>query len=468
MTLGNAARADPADGKRSTIVTESLLRNTEGALKPESVSTKQERIAKLARENAAMAFTSLNHYLDVEWMEYAYECTRKDGAVGVDGQTAESYAVNLQQNLADLIDRLKSGRYRAPPTRRKYIDKPGGGQRGLSIPSFEDKVAQRAIVMLIEPIYEQDFLDCSFGYRPNRSAHQALQVLRSGIMEKRGYWVVEVDVRKYFDSIPRTQLREVLARRVNDGVVRKLIDKWLNAGVLEAGQVHYPNTGTPQGGVVSPITSNVFLHHVIDEWFSRQVQPRLRGPSTLVRFCDDFVMLFAHKDDAQRVLAVLGKRLGKFGLELHAEKTRLVDFRPNWGPHNDENTTLPTTFNFLGFCHVWGTSLKGNTVVRQFTAKDRLARSLKAFKEQCRQMRHWPIEVQHQRLCQMLTGHYGYFGISGNYRRLADLHYWVRRLWRKWLSRRSWRSNLTWRWYEQLLERFALPSPRIMHRYTVT
>jgi RNA-directed DNA polymerase len=262
MTLGNAAQADPADGKRSTIVTESLLRNTEGALKPESVSTKQERIAKLARENAAMAFTSLNHYLDVEWMEYAYGCTRKDGAVGVDWQTAESYAVNLQQNLADLIDRLKSGRYRAPPTRRKYIDKPGGGQRGLNIPSFEDKVAQRAVVMLIEPIYEQDFLDCSFGYRPNRNAHQALQVLRSRIMEKRGYWVVEVDVRKYFDSIPRTQLREMLARRVNDGVVRKLIDKWLNAGVLEAGQIHYPDAGTPQGGVVTPLTQKIIRSFV--------------------------------------------------------------------------------------------------------------------------------------------------------------------------------------------------------------
>lgn len=437
-------------------------------MKPESVSTKQERIAKLARENAAMAFTSLNHYLDVEWMEYAYECTRKDGAVGVDGQTAESYAVNLRQNLVDLLDRLKSGSYRALPARRKYIDKAGGGQRGLSIPSFEDKVAQRAIVMLIEPIYEQDFLDCSFGYRPNRSAHQGLQVLRSGIMAKRGYWVVEVDVRKYFDSIPRPQLREVLARRVNDGVVRKLIDKWLKAGVLEAGQIHYPDAGTPQGGVVSPILSNVYLHHVIDEWFFRVVQPRLRGPSTLVRFCDDFVMLFAHRDDAQRVLAVLGKRLGKFGLELHSEKTRMVDFRPKRVPNKGEEETLPTTFNFLGFCHVWGTSLKGNMVARQFTAKDRLSRSLKAFNEQCRQMRHWPIEVQHQRLCQMLIGHYGYFGISGNSRSLGALHYRVRRLWRKWLSRRSWRSNLTWDGYEQLLKRFALPPPRITHRYTAS
>jgi len=226
-------------------------------LKPESVSTKQERIARLTRENPAIAFTSLNQYVDVEWMEYAYECTRKDGAVGVDGQSAEEYAVNLRQNLFGLIDRLKSGRYRAPPVRRHYIAKSDGGQRALGIPSFEDKVAQRAIVMLLEPIYEQDFLDCSFGYRPGRNAHQALQVLRSGIMARRGYWVVEVDVRKYFDSIPRTQLRKILARRVTDGVVRKLIDKWFKAGVLEAGQVHYPDAGTPQGGVVTPRTQKV-------------------------------------------------------------------------------------------------------------------------------------------------------------------------------------------------------------------
>jgi group II intron reverse transcriptase/maturase len=414
-----------------------------------------------------MAFTSLNHYLDVEWMEYAYECTRKDGAVGVDGQTGEEYAVNLRQNLLGLIDRLKSGRYRAPPVRRHYIAKSGGGQRALGIPSFEDKVAQRAIVMLLEPIYEQDFLDCSFGYRPGRNAHQALQVLRSGIMARRGYWVVEVDVRKYFDSIPRTQLREILARRVTDGVVRKLIDKWLKAGVLEAGQVHYPDAGTPQGGVVSPILSNVFLHHVIDEWFTQQVQPRLRGPSTLARFCDDFVMLFAHKEDAERVLAVLGKRLGRFGLQLHPDKTRLVDFRPVGGSADGKDKTLPTTFAFLGFAHVWGTSRKGNMVVRQFTAKDRLARSLKTFNQQCRRMMHWPLKVQHDRLCRMLKGHYGYFGITGNFRRLVRLHHEVRRVWRSWLSRRSSKSYLKWERYERVLQRLALPLPRIVHRYAV-
>jgi len=413
-----------------------------------------------------MAFTSLNHYLDVEWLRYAYECTRKDGAVGVDGQTAEGYTLNLERNLTDLLDRLKSGRYRAPPVRRQYLEKPDGGERAIGIPAFEDKVAQRAIVMLLESIYEQDFMDCSFGYRPKRNAHQALQVLRKGVMVQRGYWVVEVDVRKYFDSIPRAELRTILARRVTDGVVRRLIDKWLNAGVLEDGQVHYPEAGSPQGGVVSPILSNVFLHHVMDEWFAREVQPRLCGASTLIRFCDDFVMLFAHKADAERVLAVLGKRLGRFGLQLHPDKTRLVDFRPERVPTEEAAGTLPTTFVFLGFLHTWSRSRKGNKVVRQFTAKERLARSLKRFNQQCRGMMHWPLNAQHDRLCQMLKGHYAYFGITGNFRRLGRLHHTVQRVWRKWLSRRSGQGHLSWQRFGRLLERFSLPVPRIVHRYT--
>jgi RNA-directed DNA polymerase len=414
-----------------------------------------------------MAFTSLNHYLDAEWLRYAYECTRKDGAVGVDGQTAEGYALNLERNLADLLDRLKSGRYQAPPVRRHYIVKPGGGERALGIPAFEDKVAQRAIVALLEPLYEQDFLDCSFGYRAGRNAHQALWVLRRGIMAQRGYWVVEVDVRKFFDTIPRMQLRTILARRVTDGVVRRLIDKWLKAGVLESGQIHYPEAGTPQGGVVSPILSNIFLHHVVDEWFTREVQPRLHGPSTLVRFCDDFVMLFAHKEDAERVLAVLGKRLGRFGLQLHPDKTRLVDFRPVSKTSVGGKTALPTTYTFLGFVHVWGVSRKGNKVVRQFTAKERFARSLKAFNQQCRRMRHWPLRAQHARLSRMLTGHYGYFGITGNFRRLSRLVTAVRRIWHRWLSRRSSKSYLTWERFKRVLQRLALPLPRIIHRYMV-
>jgi RNA-directed DNA polymerase len=434
-------------------------------LKPESVSTKQERIAKLAAENPAMAFTSLNHYLDPEWLRYAYECTRKDGAVGVDGQTAQEYAVNLEQNLQSLMDRLKSGRYRALPVRRHYIDKSDGSKRALGIPSFEEKVAQRAIAMLLEPIYEQDFRDCSFGFRSGRNAHQALQFIRRGIMEQRARWVLEVDVRKYFDSIDHAKLRELLARRVTDGVVRRLIDKWLKAGVLERGQLSFPGVGTPQGSVISPALSNVFLHYVLDEWFAEQVQPRLRGISTLVRYCDDFVMLFACKEDAERVHEVLGKRLAKFGLELHPGKTRLIDFRPP-AECVDVETTLPTTFVFLGFLHVWGKSRKGNATMWQRTAKDRLARTLKAINEQCRLMRPWPLAEQHRRLCQMLKGHFAYFGISGNYQRLTAVVYQTRRLWRKWLSRRSWKSQVTWEQFLRLVERYPLPAPRIVHRYT--
>jgi group II intron reverse transcriptase/maturase len=428
------------------------------------VSTKQERIAKLAAANPAMAFTSVNHYLDAEWLRYAYECTRKDGAVGVDGQTGQDYAANLEQNLQSLMDRLKSGRYRALPVRRHYIDKSDGGKRALGIPSFEEKVAQRAIAMLLEPIYEQDFRDCSFGFRPARNAHQALQVIRRGIMEQRGRWVVEVDVRKYFDSIDHAKLRELLSRRVTDGVVRRLIDKWLKAGVMERGQLSYPGTGTPQGGVISPLLSNVFLHYVLDEWFAEQVQPRLRGISALVRYCDDFVMLFACKEDAERVREVLGKRLAKFGLELHPEKTRLIDFRPP-AERAGAETTLPMTFVFLGFLHVWGKSRKGNAAMWQRTAKDRLARTLKAIHERCRYMRSWPLAEQHQRLCRMLKGHFAYFGISGNYRRLSSVVFGTRRFWRKWLSRRSRTSQVTWERFHRVLARYPLPAPRIVHRH---
>jgi len=436
-------------------------------LKPASVSTKQEHIATLARNNPEMAFFTLNQYIDYEWVRYAYDRTRKDGAVGVDDQTAEEYAANLEQNLLELVDQLKSGRYRAPPARRHYIPKTDGSKRGIAIPCFADKVAQRAIVMLLEPIYEQVFLDCSFGFRPERSAHQALQTVRRAIMERGGRWILDVDLRKYFDSIDLAKLREFLDRRVMDGVVRRLIDKWLKAGVLEDGQLHYPDTGTPQGGVISPCLANVFLHYVLDEWFAQAVQPRLRGPSTLVRFADDFVGLFAYKDDAERVLQVLEKRMGKYGLQLHPDKTQLVDFRANRKPTPASGeTALATTFQFLGFLHVWGKSRKGNAVVRQQTAKDRFARALRVINEKCRRMQHEPLPEQHSQLSRTLKGHFAYFGISGNSKRLAALHYATRRIWRKWLSRRSTKSRVTWASLSRLEKRFPLPPPKIIHCYT--
>jgi group II intron reverse transcriptase/maturase len=294
-----------------------------------------------------VALFSLHHVIDLDWMKEAYRLTRKDGAVGIDGVTAADYEARLEANLVDLLERIKSGRYRAPPVRRVYIPKADGSQRPLGIPTFEDKVAQRAIVMVLEAVYEQDFLPCSYGFRPGRSAHQALRALRDAVMEQGLRWVLDVDIRKYFDSISHTHLRSFLDQRVTDGVIRRMIDKWLKAGVLEKGLLLHTTAGSPQGGVVSPMLANIFLHHVLDEWYEGEVRSRLAGRSTLARFADDFVMAFEDVDDAQRVLAVLGKRLARYGLTLHPDKTRFVDFRatrPEGGQHRTR-TAPPSTFS---------------------------------------------------------------------------------------------------------------------------
>lgn len=358
-------------------------------MKPANVSTKQGRIAELARTNRAMVLTSLNHHLDEEWLRYAYELTRKDGAAGIDGQTAADYEANLEANLRDLLGRIKSGRYKAPPVRRVSIPKADGSLRPLGIPTFEDKVAQRAIVLLLEPIYEQDFLDCSYGFRLGRSAHLALRELRAFAMENAGRWVIDADLRKFFDTIDHHHLRALLARRVADGVVRRMIDKWLKAGVLDEGQLRRSDETTPQGGVVSPLLANVFLHYVLDDWFEAVVRPRMKRRCRLVRYCDDFVMVFEDFLDCRRVLAVLGRRVERFGLTLHAEKTRMVDFRfkrPGGGRHP---ATQATTFDFLGFTHVWGKSRRDRNVIYQRTAKARYARALRSVSEWCRRHRHW-------------------------------------------------------------------------------
>ena len=242
-----------------------------------NLSTKRQRIAELARTNRGVALSSLHHVIDLEWMKEAYRLTRKDGAPGIDGVMADAYARNLEANLLDLLDRIKSGRYKAPPVRRTYIPKTDGSRRPLGIPTFEDKVAQRAIVMVLEAVYEQDFLPCSFGFRPGRSAHQALQYLRTAFMSQRLRWVLDIDIVKYFDSISHSHLRDFLDRRVTDGVIRRMIDKWLKAGVLEDGLLRHATEGSPQGGVISPCLSNIFLHHVLDEWFELEVRPRLKA-----------------------------------------------------------------------------------------------------------------------------------------------------------------------------------------------
>ena len=429
---------------------------------PQNVSTKLSRIARLAREAPDLAFTSLNHYIDLEWLREAYRRTRKDGAPGIDGKTAAEYEENLDENLLSLLELAKSGLYRAPPVRRVHIPKGRGSEtRPIGIPTFEDKVLQRAVAMLLEAIYEQDFLDCSFGFRPGRSAHQALDALKAAAMEVNGGWVVELDFRKYFDSIPHGELREILASRVRDGVVTRLIGKWLNAGVWERGEVTYPERGSPQGGVISPLLANIFLHEVLDRWFEQEVKPRLSGRAHLIRYADDAVLIFRTEEDARRVLAVLPKRCEKFGLTLHPEKTRLVRFRrPN---KRDPDDPGPGSFSFLGFTHHWARGRKGGEYIQRETAKDRFSRSVRAISDWCRGHRHWPIRQQHKTLVAKLRGHGAYYGISGNGRALRAIIRWAERAWQKWLNRRDETRSMPWKRFRRLLKRLPLPTLRI-HR----
>jgi len=436
------------------------------SLKSETVYTRRQRIAELAKQQSRdFAFLSLNHHLDGHWLETAFGLTRKDGAVGVDGQTAAEYEANLEKNLQSLLDRAKSGTYHAPPVRRAYIPKgPGSTEtRPLGIPTFEDKVLQRAVVMLLEPIYEQDFLDCSYGFRPGRSAHQALSALREGLMQFGGGCILDVDIRKFFDTLQHDALRQLLRRRVRDGVVLRLIGKWLNAGVWEEGHLTHPDMGTPQGGVISPLLANLYLHYVLDEWFEREVKPCLTGRAFLIRFADDFVMVFQHEADARRVLEVLPKRFAKFGLRLHPEKTRLVRFvRPARAPSEEGTGEATGTFDLLGFTHYWGRSRKGYWVVKRKTARSRLRRAILAVTQWCRRNLHQPIAEQHRMLCQKLRGHFAYYGITGNGGALHRFRDAVSCSWRKWLSRRT-RGGFSWEAFNRLLGRYPLPPALVVH-----
>ena len=460
---GEPSRAGPGGGK-GALVQGAVGGKHVGTPRPDDVSTRLQRVAGLAKEAPGMAFTTLSHHIDVALLKEAYRRTRKDGATGVDGQTAVEYAVNLEENLRGLVDRAKSGTYRAPPVRRVRIPKGDGTEtRPIGIPTFEDKVLQRAVAMVLEAVYEQDFLHFSYGFRPGRSAHQALEAIWQGVTGMRGGWVIEVDIRRFFDTLDHGHVREILSQRVRDGVVTRLIGKWLNAGIQEGAELTYPEAGTPQGGVISPLLANVYLHHVLDEWWARDVRPRMRGKAFLVRYADDFVMGFEHKQDAERVMDVLPKRFGRFGLELHPEKTRMLEFRPPERKGRERDVSQPRTFDSLGFTHYWGWSWKGHWVVKRKTAAKRFSRTMKRMNQWLRKVRHELVAWQHERLSKALVGHYSYFGITGNVDALKRLRAKAVRLWRKWLSRRSWRAPMPWERFERLLERYPLPPVRVVH-----
>ena len=426
---------------------------------PEDISTRLQRIGELAREDPQRAFLNLAHYIDVAFLREAFARTRKDGAPGVDDQTAAEYEHDLEANLRSLLDRFKSGRYHAPPVRRAHIPKGDGKEtRPIGIPTFEDKVLQRAVTMVLEAVYEQDFLDCSYGFRPGRSAHQALESLDRGLREMGGGWVLEVDVKGYFDTIDHARLRTILDRRVRDGVLRRAIGKWLNAGVMENGNLHHVDAGTPQGGVISPLLANIYLHEVLDKWYAAEVHPRLVGRGFMVRYADDFVLVFSVEADARRVMAGLPEQFRQYGLTLHPTKTRLLYFRPD-----REGKGGPRGFDFLGFTHHWERGRRGGWTVRRETAASRFRRVCKRLSAWLRANRHRPLLWQHQRLVKALRGHDAYYGIVGNYDALRRLRRQVARIWCKWLGRRSHKARYSWDRFNQLLRRLPLPEPTMYH-----
>jgi RNA-directed DNA polymerase len=437
-----------------------LLGNTEDALESGNVRTKQQRIAELAGRMPEAGFTSLAYHIDFAWLQEAYRRVRKTGASGVDEVTAQEYEKELEENLRSLLERFKSGRYYAPPVKRVYIPKGDGKMRPIGIPALEDKILQRAVVMVLEPLYEEDFLDVSYGFRPGRSVHDALGGLWKAAMNRGGCWVLEVDIKSYFDTVEHAFLREFVKRRVRDGVILRTIGKWLKAGVMEDGMIHYPKEGTPQGGVISPLLSNIYLHEVLDVWFEKEVRPRLWGEAALIRYADDYVILCTSKRDAQRIEAVLPKRFGKYGLKIHEEKTRLLDFRCPMGEGGKSET-----FVFLGFTHYWGKSRKGRWVIKRKTAKKKLKAAICRVYGWCKEHRHDPVKEQWKALSVKLRGHYQFYGITCNSRSLSSFYEAVKRSWRKWLERRSRGREMPWERFERLLQRYPLPRPRITHSY---
>jgi len=431
-------------------------------LGPSQVSPKQERIAKLAREMPDKALTALCRYLDEDWLLTACARTRKDGALGVDQETYAEFATNILERLTSLRDRAHSGCYRAPPVRRTYILKGTGPEtRPIGIPTFEDKVLQRAVVMLLEPIYEGMFHAGSYGFRPGRGAHQAIDALRDWLVHHGGGWVVEVDIRKFFDTLDHKHLREFVQRRVGDGVVLRLIGKWLNAGVMENGSVTYPEEGSPQGGVISPLLANIYLHYVLDEWFETVMKPLLHGKATLIRYADDFVIACTEECDAVALFKALPPRFAEYGLTVHETKSRLVRFtRPRPG------RAKPETFDLLGFTWYWGPTRYGKWIVKTKTASERLNRAIKKIADWCKRHRHDSIPEQCAKLGQKLRGHYAYYGRPGNYDCLSQFFQGVKRNWHHWLSRRSWTAYLNgYTFYWRLLPRHPLPAPRISSRF---
>lgn len=436
-------------------------RNRSGAQSPESLSTKLNRLSESARRESKRRFQNISHLITVEMLGWAFKQLQKNAAAGVDGLQAKDYEMNLQANLTVLHDKLVTGKYRALPLRRVYIEKEDGKKRPLSIPALDDKIVQRAATELLTRIYENDFLSCSYGYRPRRSAHDALDAINRDITFGKASFVLDADISDYFGSIVRSELMEILKRRVADKGLLRLIGKWLNVGVIEEGRLLVAEKGTYQGSIISPVLANIYLHEVLDLWFENEVKPRMKGEAKLYRYADDLIATFQFKNDADRFMQVLTMRFNKFGLKLHPQKTQLLEFGRTAWEKSKRSGHKPATFDFLGFTHFCGASRKGKFGVKVKTTAKRLSRGLKRAKQLCQTSRHYDLSAQYERLRSMLLGHYNYYGRRSNFRSIAQFYEGVRLLWKKWLGRRSRDGKVPWKKMEQILEKFPLPRPRI-------
>ena len=426
------------------------------------MSTKLDRISELARESRQVQFLSITHLLTPEALMEAFKSLRKDASAGVDGVVYGEYQMEAEKKIQDLYERVKAKRYRAQPLRRIYIPKEDGKQRPISIPSLDDKILQKATVTLLNAIYEQDFLPCSYGFRPGKSQQQALNEVGRVIRRRPMEWVLEADISGYFDAIVRKKLVEMIERRVKDGSILRLIGKWIKVGVIDEGRLLTSETGIGQGQVVSPLLANIYLHYVLDEWFEQEVKPRLRGEAHEVRFADDFILCFQYKEDAERVLEVLRKRFVKYGLTLHPEKTRLLEFgKTAVGKAERLGGKPPETFDFLGFTHIARRNRRGYFTIHVRTMRKRLKRSLKAVADWCKEHRHNTLDEQRKTLNKKLQGHYEYYGRPSNYRSLWKFYRAVRRIWKESLNRRTRGKTVTWEKFERIEARYPLALPRI-------
>ena len=420
------------------------------------------RVNEAAKRSRQTRFTALLHHIDVEALERAFRRLRRKAASGVDGVTVETYEGELESNLRDLHERVHSGRYRPQPVRRTYIPKADGGRRPLGILALEDKIVQGAVAEVLSAIYEADFLDCSYGFRPGRSAHQALQAVRTAVMVERVNWVFEADIRRYYDSIDHEWLLRMVAHRVADPRVLRLIRQWLRAGILEDGVYADTVEGTPQGAGISPLLSNVFLHYVLDLWVEQWARRHTTGHVRLVRYADDYILALQKRQDAEAMRVALTERLAKFGLQLHEDKTRLIEF----GRFAEENRrrrgeTRPEAFDFLGFTHYCGQSREERFRLCQKTQRKRMVRKLKELRLEMRRRMHLRVRDQQQWLSSVLKGHDDYYGIPGNSTSIDRFHLEVTKGWRWVLRRRGQKRRMSWDRFNALLRVFPLPPARI-------